>query len=131
MTQFKNGTTDYADGHGYSHNAKGSAWASQAGAAFSNPFSSALARNCENSASTRSASTTAFALEPRLWSLDSRRHMVAVDLSSGGIFGKASESSLASDFSKQLRHSCNESTLGFSGQQTGFSSSVIFREIRG
>ena len=60
MIPFKNETTDYADGHGYSHNAKGSAWASQAGAAFSNPFSSALARNCENSAFTRYASALAF-----------------------------------------------------------------------
>jgi len=49
----------------------------------------------------------------------------------GRCFGKASASSLASVFSKQLRHSCNESILGFSGQQTGSSSSVVIREIRG
>ena len=49
----------------------------------------------------------------------------------GGVFEKTSASSLASAFSKQLRHSCNESALGFSGQQTGSSSSVLIREIRG
>jgi hypothetical protein len=49
----------------------------------------------------------------------------------GRCFGKASASSLASVFSKHLRHSCNESALGFSGQQTGSSSSVVIREIRG
>jgi hypothetical protein len=35
----------------------------------------------------------------------------------GRCFGKASEGSLASVFSKQLRHSCNESTLGFLGKK--------------
>jgi hypothetical protein len=46
-------TTDYADLHGYS---AGLRFASQAGAVFSNPFSSQLARDFENLSLTRFAS---------------------------------------------------------------------------
>jgi len=49
---------------------------------------------------------------------------------SGRCFGKASEGSLASVFTKQLRHSCNESPLGFLGHQTGSSPSVLIRHLR-
>jgi glycosyltransferase involved in cell wall biosynthesis len=42
--------------------AQGGAWASQAGAAFSNPSTSQLARDCENTSPTRSASAPAGAL---------------------------------------------------------------------
>jgi len=53
--------------------AQGGAWASQAGSAFSNLFTSELARDCENTLLTRFASSPAFrALHemkklPRIW----------------------------------------------------------------
>ena len=40
--------------------AQGSAWSSQAGAAFSNPFTSELARDCKNTSLTRFTSSPAF-----------------------------------------------------------------------
>ncbi len=46
--------------------AQGGAWASQAGAAFSNPFTIELARDCENTSLTRFASAPALAAEQSL-----------------------------------------------------------------
>ena len=101
---------------------QGTAWASQSGAAFSNPSSSELARNCENLAPTRSASTLLL-----LSTLDSGRSTpedtgLQLACQAERCLESIRMSSLAGDFPKQLRHSCNESTLDFSGQQTCSSS---------
>jgi len=55
-------TTDDTDGHGYQKSQQGCAWASQARAAFSNPFTSELPRDSENTSLTRSADGPALAL---------------------------------------------------------------------
>jgi glycosyltransferase involved in cell wall biosynthesis len=55
-------TTDDTDNHGYQKNQHGNAQGTCAGAAFSNRFTSELARNCENASPTRSASGPAEAL---------------------------------------------------------------------
>jgi len=83
------------------------------GGAFSNPFTSQLARDSENTSPTRSASSPAFALATRPSSPEGTGLRLACQ--AGRCFGKASESLLASVFSEQLRHSCNESNLGFRG----------------
>ena len=49
-------TTDYTDKHGYQKNQNGNAQGTCAGAAFSNPCTSELARASENTSLTRSAS---------------------------------------------------------------------------
>jgi len=54
--------------------AQGFAWASQAGAEFSNPFTSELARDCEITSPSRSASGPAWVLGAGPWTLDSFRH---------------------------------------------------------
>jgi hypothetical protein len=51
---------------------QGGAWASQAGAAFSNPSASGLARDCENTSPNRSAIDSASALDAGRSSLDSK-----------------------------------------------------------
>jgi glycosyltransferase involved in cell wall biosynthesis len=55
-------TTDDTDKHGYQKNQPGNAQGTCAGDAFSNPFTSELARDCENTSPTRSASRPAEAL---------------------------------------------------------------------
>jgi GT2 family glycosyltransferase len=49
-------TTDYTDKHGYQKNQQDNAQGTCAAAAFSNPSTSELARDCENTSPTRSAS---------------------------------------------------------------------------
>ncbi len=67
--------------------AQGGAWASQAGAAFSNPFTSELARDCENTSPSRSASGPAFSRAARdEWDGEREGHRVAVGLPIGEMF---------------------------------------------
>ena len=95
----------------------------RAGAAFSNPSTSKLARECANTSPTRSASGPALALATRPSTPSDTGLRLACQ--SGRCFGKASASSLGSVFTKHLGYSRNESTLGFLGSQSISSLSAV------
>ncbi len=127
-------TTDGTDGHGY---LAGLRLASQAGAAFSNPSSSGLARDSENTSLTRSAIGPASALRAD----EDRRSEIEA-----GVVGSVGGNQLAdsevffkdqSQAGLQMGSEKNLDTRGAnapdtSGDQTGSESeSVVIREIRG
>ena len=66
------GTTNHTKIHKRGE-AQGGAWASQAGAEFSNPFTSKPARDCENTSPSRSASGPAFSRSLILQFSENRR----------------------------------------------------------
>jgi hypothetical protein len=92
--------------------AQGGAWASQAGAAFSNPFTSELALDCENTSLTRFASGPAFRALREMKKLPrigvQKKHGARPACRDGGFFEKTSGSLLARGFAKQPLHSRGE-----------------------
>ena len=91
---------------------QGGAWASQAGAAFSNPFTIELARDCENTSLTRFASGPAFRALREMKKLPrigvQKKHGARPACRDGGVFEKTSASLLARGFAKRLLHSRSE-----------------------
>ena len=82
------------------------AWASQADAAFSNHFTSELARDCETTSLTRFASGPAFSrFAQNVWNMGNENTGMPLACQAGRRFGKASESSLPIEFAKMPRHS--------------------------
>jgi hypothetical protein len=91
---------------------QGRAWSSQAGAAFSNSFTSELARDFENTSPSRFASSPAFrALReikkvPRIGI--QKKHGTSPACRDGGVFEKTSASLLVREFAKRPLHSRSE-----------------------
>ena len=99
----------YTDGK-----ARGYAWASQVGSSEPDSMASELADAPFSESLTRFASGPAFSRFARdAWNMGNENTGMRLPCQAGRFFGKASESLLASDFSKQLQHSPSESTLGF------------------
>jgi hypothetical protein len=97
--------------------ARGYAWASQAGSSEPDSMASKLADAPVSESLTRFASGPAFSrFAQDAWNMGNENTGMLLACQAGRCFGKASESSLASDFSKQLQHSRSESTLGFLGK---------------
>ena len=92
--------------------AQGGTWASQAGAAFSNPFTSELARDCANTSLSRSASGPAFRALREMKKLPriglQKKHGAHPACRDGGVFEKASTNLLARGFAKKPLHSRSE-----------------------
>ena len=92
--------------------AQGGTWASQAGAAFLNPFTSELARVCENTSLSRFASSPAFRALREMKKLPSigvqKKHGARPACRDGGVFEKTSASLLARELAKKLLHSRSE-----------------------
>ena len=92
--------------------AQAGTWASQAGAAFSNPFTIELARDCENTSLTRFASGPAFRALREMKKLPrigiQKKSGARPDCWDGGFFLKTSASLLARGFAKRLLHSRSE-----------------------
>ena len=92
--------------------AQGGAWASQAGAAFSNPFTIELARNFENTSLTRFASGPAFRALREMKKLPrigiQKKSGARSACRDGGFFEKTSAGLLARGFAKMLLHSHSE-----------------------
>jgi hypothetical protein len=92
--------------------AQGGAWASQAGAAFSNLFTSELARDCEIASLTRFASSPAFRALREMKKLPriglQKKHGAHPVCQDGGVFEKASTNLLARGFAKKPLHSRGE-----------------------
>jgi len=94
--------------------AQGGAWASQAGAAFSNPFTIELARDFENTPPTRFASGPAFRSlremkkSPRIGI--QKKSGARPACRDGGFFEKTSASLLARGFAKKPLHLRSEYT---------------------
>ena len=91
---------------------QGSAWASQAGAAFSNPFTIELARDCENTSLTRFASGPAFRALREMKKLPrigvQKKHGARLACRDSEVFEKTSASLLARGFAKKPLHSRGE-----------------------
>jgi hypothetical protein len=89
--------------------AQGGTWASQAGAAFSNPFTSELARDCANTSLSRSASGPAFRALREMKKLPrigfQKKHGARPACR---FFEKTSASLLARGFAKKPLHSRSE-----------------------
>jgi hypothetical protein len=103
----------YTDGK-----ARGYAWASQAGSSEPDSMASELADATVSELLTRFASGPAFSRFARdAWNMGNENTGMRLACQAGRFFGKASESLLASDFSKQLQHSPSESSLGFPGKK--------------
>jgi hypothetical protein len=92
--------------------AQGGAWASQAGSAFSNLFTSELARDCENTLLTRFASGPAFRALREIKKLPrigvQKKHGARPACRDGGVFEKTSASLIARGFAKKPLHSRGE-----------------------
>jgi hypothetical protein len=92
--------------------AQGGAWASQAGAAFSNPFTIELARNFENTSLTRFASGPAFRALREMKKLPrigiQKKSGARPDCWDSGVFEKTSASLLARELAKKLLRSRSE-----------------------
>ena len=92
--------------------AQGDAWASQAGAAFSNPFTIELARDCENTSLTRFASGPAFRASREMKKLPrigiQKKSGARPACRDGGFFEKTSAGLLTRRFAKKLLHSRSE-----------------------
>ena len=94
--------------------ALGYAWASQAGSSEPDSMASELADAPVSESLTRFASGPAFSRFARdAWNMGNENTGMRLACQAGRFFGKASESLLSSDFSKQLQHSPSESSLGF------------------
>jgi hypothetical protein len=105
--------------------AQGGAWASQAGAAFSNPSTSQLARDCENTSPTRSASGPAEAMRAETREMGSAGENQLAD--SKEFLNGQSQAGLQVD--NQKGHTIR--TANDPGASGEYSSSVSIRDIRG
>ena len=111
---------------------QGRAWTSQAGAEFSNPFTSKLARNCENTSLSRSASGPAFSRFARDdWDGEREEHRVALGSPSGEMFWESIRRLACECLFKTAPPFAQRIKPGFSGKKTGSAISVLIREIRG
>ena len=92
--------------------AQGGAWASQAGAAFSNLFTSELAWDCEIASLTRFVSSPAFRALREMKKLPrigfQKKYGARPACRDGGVFEKTSASLLARGFAKKPLHSRGE-----------------------
>ena len=118
-------TTDDTDNHGYQKNQHGNAQGTCAGAAFSNRFTSELARDCENASPTRSASGPAEALFADHGEIGSAGGNQLAD--SKEFLDGQSQAGLQMDNQKDptIRTANDPSASG------EYSSSVLIRDIRG
>jgi hypothetical protein len=118
-------TTDDTDKHGYQKNQHGNAQGTCAGAAFSNPSTSKLARDCENASPTRSASGPAEALFADHGEIGSAGGNQLAD--SKEFLEGQSQAGLQMDNQKKptIRTANDPSASG------EYSSSVLIRDIRG
>ena len=118
-------TTDDTDKHGYQKNQHGNAQGTCAGAEFSNPFTSELARDCENVSPTRSASGPAGALFADHGEIGSAGGNQLAD--SKEFLEGQSQAGLQMDNQKDPTiHTANDSSASVE-----YSSSVLIRDIRG
>jgi GT2 family glycosyltransferase len=118
-------TTDDTDNHGYQKHQHGNAQGTCAGAAFSNRFTSELARDCENASPTRSASGPAEALFADHGEIGSAGGNQLAD--SKEFLECQSQAGLQMDNQKDptIRTANDPSASG------EYSSSVLIRDIRG
>jgi GT2 family glycosyltransferase len=118
-------TTDHTDKHGYQKNQNGNAQGTCAGAAFSNPYTSELARDSESTSPTRSATGPAEALRADDIGTESAGGNQLAD--SKEFFSGQSQAGLQMDKQKSSAFR-NANDPSASGEN---SSSVPIRDIRG
>ena len=117
--------SNYTDIHGYQKMAQGNAQGACAGAAFSNPSTSELARDSEDTSLTRSASSPAGVLRSDTGEIGSAGGNQLAD--SAGFLEGQSQAGLQMENQK----SCNIRFANDPGASGENSSSVIIRDIRG
>jgi hypothetical protein len=101
-------------------------------AAFSNPFTIELARDYEITSPSRSASGPAFRALREILGMGKKKTQGCDWLAKrGGVLEKHPKARLRVSFQNSSSIRATNQHCVFLGQQTGFSSSVLIREIRG